>query len=597
MQMKTNAIALSLVLLWCHQVVYSQEIESSSVYVTMKDGNRIAVDVHLPGSRKPAEKLPALLIQTRYWRASVELESNQYRPGFGEEGHYFLKHGYALVIADVRGSGASYGTRPGEYFPGEVLDGYDLVEWIIRQPWSNGSVGAYGTSYTGTTAELLTATGHPAVKAVIPGWSDFDVYRSPIRPYGLLASNFLGAWATMVGWMDQNNAEKMGGSVHKVDADVDGSLLKAAIAEHKTNPNVFEWVRNSEFYDDSQTGVPSYFELGPIHWRDAIQASRVPMLVLVSWMDAGTAEGALLRFKHFRNPQKLVIMATSHGGGTHASPYKVTGEIVSPEPSEQEQLRLRLDFFDHFLKGEATGVEDWPAIRYYNLGEERFRETEVWPPDGVERVRYYLAQGKLLSTATTQSGEGSDRYRIDFTTTTGPRNRFMTQMGHPVLGLHDRSEMDLRMLTYTSIPLAQDLQMTGTPQVTLQISSTCTDGSFLVYLEDVQPDGRSIYITEGGLRGLHRKLSPDPDFQHNGLLHSFKRVDSELIQPGKVFQITMNLWPISVLVKKGHRLRIAIAGADADTFDRVPATEDPVITVYRNSSHPSFLDLPVLTSD
>ena len=140
--------------------VSSATHDITSFYVATKDGTRLAVDVVLPGDRAPDAKLPTLIELTRYWRASENPTTGQPYPALDVWDRAFLSHGYAVVQVDVRGTGASFGTRDVEYGPQEVRDGWDIVEWIVGQPWSNGKVGAYGTSYTGTTAELLTATGH-----------------------------------------------------------------------------------------------------------------------------------------------------------------------------------------------------------------------------------------------------------------------------------------------------------------------------------------------------------------------------------------------------------------------------------------------------
>jgi putative CocE/NonD family hydrolase len=189
---------------------------------------------------------------------------------------------------------------------------------------------------------------------------------------------------------------------------------------------------------------------------------------------------------------------------------------------------------------------------------------------------------------------GADVYTVDFTVTTGPNNRWMTQMGQPVLGLDDRGAMDTEMLTYTTVPLAEDLQVTGTPVVSLQLSSTHADGAFLVYLEDVDPEGRSRYVTEGGLRAIHRKVSENPHFAQKTPYHSFAEADAQPLVPGETAELAFQLWPISVLFRKGHRIRLAIAGADDENFLRVPAEGAPTITVARNAAHVSLLDLPVV---
>ena len=567
---------------------------SSSYYVTTKDGTRLAVDVYLPTDRTPGDRHPTLLQLTRYGRSREDPATGKPLPSTGRLDRFFLEHGYVLVKVDARGSGASFGTRPVEYGPQEAADGYDVVQWVVRQPWSDGNVGAYGTSYSGTTAEFLTTVNHPAVKAVIPGWSDFDVYASPIRPYGLLASGFMRTWGRLVGAMDDNDIGTMGYSIRRVDVDTDGVLLGAALGEHAANPDVFETVVTAEFRDDAMAAGIDYDQISPQSLQDDIERSNVPMLVPVSWLDAGTVDGALLRFRHFNNPQKLVIMASTHGGGALASPYSVSDKPLPPNPSVQAQFELRLAFFDHYLKGEDKGVEDWPPIRYFNLGEETYHETDTWPPSDTRTRSFYLDEGFALTARRPTTATGADVYRVDPTVTTGTNNRWMAQMGEPILRLDDRGAMDAKMLTYTTPPLDEDLQIAGWPVVTLQLSSDRRDGMVLFYLEDVDADGRSRYITEGGLRLIHRKVSPNPFFDEPGPYHSFNRADAQDMRPGEVTEVSVRLSPIAALVRRGHRLRLAIAGADADTFDPVPADGSATLTVQRNRSHASMLELTVM---
>jgi putative CocE/NonD family hydrolase len=165
-------------------------------------------------------------------------------------------------------------------------------------------------------------------------------------------------------------------------------------------------------------------------------------------------------------------------------------------------------------------------------------------------------------------------------------------MGRPVLRLDDRAAMDARMLTYTTPAFATDMHIAGAPTIDLMVSSTHTDGALLVYLEDVDPTGRSRYITEGGLRLIHRKLSRDTLFGITPFT-SFARRDATPMRPGDPARVHFRLLPTSVVVQAGHRLRVAIAGADSGVLGRVPQTGTPTLTIHRNSGHPSVLALPV----
>lgn len=569
------------------------QAQQISQYVKAKDGTRLAIDVYFPDNKIPTQGIPVLFEFTRYWRGAENPKTGKPYPTLGQTQKHFLRNGYAIAVVDVRGSGASFGQRPTEYSPDEVRDAYDVVEWTSKQTWCNGNVGAFGTSYTGTTAELLTAVNHPAVKAVIPGWSDFDLFSSPVRPYGAIASRFIKTWSNLVGAMDHNNVAVMQAGIRRVGTDKEGILLKKAIASHKNNPVVYNDVMNAEFRDQ-KIGKYNYGQCSPINWHRQISQSRVPMLVLVSWLDAGTIEGAIQRFQHFKNPQKIVIMAGSHGGDTHASPFEVNSKKVAPKPSIKAQLQLRTDFFDYYLKGKKNGVNNWPAIKYYNMGEEVFKTSDAWPIKGTQLQKWYFQpNGKLQATPVKQA-TGKDSYKVDFSTSTGRLNRWMTQMGGAVLNLDKRGEMDKKMLTYTSAPFTQNIQITGNVVVNLEMASDHKDGLVVVYLEDVDENGQSRYITEGGLRLVHRKLSKNPYFKTKLPFHSFNKVDALPMVPHQKATVQFKMWATSVLIKKGHRLRIAIAGADKDMFDRIPKKGTPTYTIFRNAKTRSFVELPII---
>ena len=157
-----------------------------------------------------------------------------------------------------------------------------------------------------------------------------------------------------------------------------------------------------------------------------------------------------------------------------------------------------------------------------------------------------------------------------------------------------RAEAAAHLLTYLTPPLDGDIEITGHPIVTLYVTSTETDGAFFVYLEDVAPDGQVTYVTEGELRAIHRKVSTDTaPYKLLVPYHSFRKKDVQPLQPGELAEVTFGLLPTSVLIRKGHRIRIGIAGHDEGTFVRIPADATPTITVARNRLHASHIDLPV----
>lgn len=312
------------------------------------------------------------------------------------------------------------------------------------------------------------------------------------------------------------------------------------------------------------------------------------MYVWVAWLDAGSVNGALGRFMTFDNPQELIIGPWSHGGGDHADPF--LPEDTPVEPPEDEQTAMLVRFLDDHLK---EGLPVKRQITYYTMGSGEWQTAESWPPPGFDSRRYYFGPGGRLVTDRPDEPGGADQYTVDFTATTGEQTRWHTPLGSDVI-YPDRAEEDLKLLTYTSEPLPATVEITGNPLVTLFVSSTAEDGAFHVYLEDVAPDGRVTYITEGILRARHRLISEEtPPYTLFGPYHSYLRDDAQPLVPGEIAELSFDLFATSAQFEAGHRLRVAIAGHDAGIFERIPAQGTPTITLHRNPVEASFIELPV----
>jgi putative CocE/NonD family hydrolase len=173
-------------------------------------------------------------------------------------------------------------------------------------------------------------------------------------------------------------------------------------------------------------------------------------------------------------------------------------------------------------------------------------------------------------------------------------NRWWTQMGGPDVVYPDRAQEDGKLLVYESEPLEEDLLVTGTPELSIQLASSHGDGAIFVYLEDVAPDGRVTYVTEGQLRLWYRALSPDAPAGHMGPYHTFQKKDGSPMLPSVSEPIRIGLEPTSALFAAKHRIRIALAGHDASCFKRIPAEGNPVWTVSHNATQRSSIVLPVM---
>lgn len=580
-------------------------LERQSFYLPMRDGVRLAVDLYLPSSRQASEKLPTLLYMTRYWRA-IEWRRGFAWLGAGSDApwRFMTARGYAILAVDVRGTGASFGTRQHEWDKAEVQDGGDLAEWIVRQPWSNGCVGALGTSYSGTTAELLAVPNHPAVKAVLPRFNEFDPYTDIGFPGGLYLRGFVETWSRHTAAMDANRLLPSDNrpwwerlllrwgvrGVMPTDDDPQRIVLHQAIAEHAGNQHAAALSADITYRDDHSAKVQPH-EYAVYHYRDAIERSGVAIYAWGGWFDAVTADAVIRRWQTVQTPQTAIIGAWNHGASQHASPYNPQREDVTVHWHEF------LRFFDHFLKGQTTGIEPEIAERrltYFTLGAESWRTTTQFPPPDSHPQKWYCASDNALSLSLPDSDEYDD-YAVDFSATTGRSNRWYTQSGGGAVVYADRANQDRRLLCYTSAPLESDLEICGYPVLVLQVAVNVPDCAFFAYLEAVEADGRVIYLSEGQLRGLHHAISDEPPpYAQPTPYHSFLRADGQALTPEQITEVRFGLLPISVLLRRGTRLRLALGGADEGLFPRLPAEGQVNWRVARSPHASSHIILPVI---
>ena len=219
------------------------------------------------------------------------------------------------------------------------------------------------------------------------------------------------------------------------------------------------------------------------------------------------------------------------------------------------------------LKGLDTGIKNEPAIHYFTMGEERWKKAVTWPPQSTP-TSYYLAVENRLHQQAPVANIGSEEYTVDPTVGTGHQTRWDTLVGKSLTDPYpDRTTQDRKLLSYTSSPLKHDIEVTGHPILTLFLSSTTNDATIFAYLEDVDSQGQVSYVTEGELRALHRKLSVSNSDRLDGLPYrTFKRRDAFPLKPGEVAMLVFDFLPTSYQFKTGHRIRLALAGADKDHF-------------------------------
>ena len=545
-----------------------KDFEQRSFYLTMRDGVKIAIDVVLPKPLPAGEKLPAIMNMTRYWRSRQD----------GKPGTWFPSHGYAHVSVDARGTGASFGIWRAPFSQDEIKDYGEVVNWIVKQPWSNGKIGAFGNSYGGNTSLWLTTTMNPAVKAVIPRHFEFDEYSETPFPGGVLTDWLIRAWNDGNRQLDTNPGVKL------VDGDANQSLYREAIRHRAENIDVYSAAVKTTFRDDRSFGV-SIDEISLHSYRPQIEKSGAAINSWGGWFDASTADAVIRSFMTLGNYQRAVVGPWNHGASQNASPYQ------TPTSERVMQAYEWLRFFDRHLKGIDTRLDTQKVFFYFTLGEEKWKTTGTWPVAGTKMVRWYLSEGNTLSK---RAGAGSVLIHTrSLCATTEKKKPLSPQVGGRSSSVAPKKT---RTTHYTSAPFEADTEITGYPIINLFVTSTASDGAFFVYLEDINEKGIVTYVTEGVLRALHRKVSKEtPPYKMFVPFHSFTQKDAMPLVPGQIAELKFGLQPTSVLIKKGHRLRIAIAGADKNTFARIPAEGTPTITVARNKRNQSWIDLPVIT--
>lgn len=596
---------------------YPGRVQEKHLSLKMTDGAQIAISVYLPNRLKDSEKLPTLINQTCYGRVhKIKPPYDKVLTGAPYYIDYIVPRGYAYVMVDVRGTGASSGDRPSNRTKRENDDSYEIAEWIISQPWSNGKIGTEGVSYMGVSSYMTLAVKHPAIIAAVPQFAFTDVFDEFTYPGGVLCDRIVKMWSANVHQL-VNAEEEVGDwfsdllslGVMPVDEDKDGSKLKEVVAGHKINGDTYEMTKASPFRDSEipglkEQGYPSTnIENSPAYYIADAEKSGAAIYSIGGWFDGAFLRGTVARF-HIHNDtskHKLVIGPWDHGAGQNISPWS-----PSRRPGASRIFEM-LRFFDFHLKGIDTGVYSEEPVHYFTMGEEKWKASSTWPPaESQNRAFYFGADNSLIKTAPEKEASAdsdSDKYQVDYSASSGMHNRWHTicNLGddeNPAvdIGYPDRKEQQDKLLTYTTALLTEDMEVTGHPVLNIQMACTTPDCAVFVYLEDVGPDGDVVYVTEGVLRASRRKVSKPP-YPMVVPYHSHLKKESADIKPDEIVELAIEMLPTSYLFKKGRSIRISIAGADSETFERVPTGDTiPVFTIYRSSMNPSHINLPIIAN-
>jgi putative CocE/NonD family hydrolase len=605
-----HLLAANLLLTTVHaQSPASDLIVETNLMVTMRDGVKLATDVYRPAG--DVTKLPAILTRSPYNKSGAK-----------KHGEYFARHGYVFVAQDTRGRYASEGVW--HWMTDDAPDGVDCAKWIISQPWSDGKIGMIGTSYVGGTQHAMALANAPGLSTVIPVDAVSNGGVQSMRNAGTFEMRFWN-WIMLNGGKGSNAAQDPGTeTVLKEMADnrlsyIANLPLRKGGTPLKLAPEYEDWLINA-----MRHGANDEFWAQNNIIDHAADYKDIPVYLVGGWYDswAGNTTTNFRALTPVLKSDVYLIM----GPWIHGQQAKSTHGMVDfgEAAAIADELAWRLEWYDHALKGKANSVGKAAPfatkVRYFTMGKGDAHKTDkgllhhggewhdstVWPPAGVKPTPFYFGGDGALST---KQQEGKSSYTFD------PKLPVPTiggnissgdgimlqgawdQRGGPhvwnwtqPLPLSSRNDI----LVFQTEPLTEDLEVTGELEVKLWASSDCVDTDFTAKLIDVYPPstdwpgGFDLNIADGICRARFRD--------------SLK--EEKLMEPGKVYPLTVRLYPTSNVFKKGHRLRVDISSSNFPRFDVNPNTGEPlqqhrsvktaINTIHHDAEHPSHIILPVM---
>jgi len=602
---------------------YSEAIydgtERISDYLTLSNGTRLAYDLILPtkGGVSADRPLPVLFKYTPYLRTYIlydkdgkNMVADLYRWS-EEEQDYVRKHsrvdgrgnlldpplrnrylgemlkcGYAVIVVERPGTGASFG-RTNMAFEALAREANEILNWIAAQPWSDGNIGMFGNSWQGQTQLAAASAGNPHLKAIFPAATWMDNYSAIMYPGGVYNKAFINFFV----WSQKILSSDV---ITPVDRDRDGTLLVQARQE-RTQAAGLSFADFAKMFPFRDSAIPNGMKI----WIDAaaaypflerINRSGTAIYLATGWYDICTRD-MFLWYANLSVPKRLLARPLDHSQ-------------IDANQFDLDYAAEMHRWFDYWLKGIDNGIMKEPPIHYYLMGGEKksaWKITDAWPLKNQDMTRFYFGEGETGGTASINNGtlnpspppvlEASDAYAVNYTTTTGENPRWTA-----VNWAHDYPNMrsnDAKALTYTTPPLGANVQVVGHPVVHVWLRTDSPDLDVFAYLEEVDGNGDSTYITEGNLRASHRALGKAP-YDNLGLpFPSYFKSDQKPIPAGEPVELVFDLLPTAYQFSKGGRIRITVAFADADHFDTPVINPAPGLHLLREMNHPSFIQLPI----
>ncbi|MBI3382638.1 MAG: CocE/NonD family hydrolase [Aquabacterium sp.] len=603
-------------------------------FITMKNGKKLAVFVSVPADadgNPVAGNFPAVLTQTAYRIDTGLLLGTFATKGntllVGGKDEFNIKRGYISVAVDILGSGMSDGK---EALIGEDEQaGYaEAVDWVTRQPWFNGQLGLAGTSYLGITSLLTAGQQNPAVKAVFAEVPMGDAYRGTVGTGGLLNAKFISIWLPLT--QSLSVANDLAKSLHPEYAD----QIEAANQEHIAAIN--DWYLPT--VNNSLAGVTGYATDDGSFWsvRSPIETAsriKVPTFLIGGSNDIFQRDEPLL-YEQLKNNvnTKLVILPGSHVGAVQAA---LSGANNSTSKGAPGAASLLLQWFDQYLKGMNTGATSLPNVTQYVQGygllsTDRYARATDWPHPQMAPQRMYLRGNMSLNAQKPTVAEPSHTisepdapvvtYGVSSSGSTVTAKVTINdgsdcsisyvQWSLGISGLFPKAcysndayvENAQNALVYETPMLTSDLYLNGPIQADIWMKATKTEAALSVRVDDVDIFGKATPITNGLMSASYRAVDTTRSRYVKGIMmqpwHPFTAASRQAVVPGQPMLVPVEVFPAAALVRKGHKLRIAISASNqAQGVWPTPqqaAANGNVSTILNEPNYPSSVVLPVV---
>ncbi|MBI2206475.1 MAG: CocE/NonD family hydrolase [Candidatus Rokubacteria bacterium] len=568
------------------------------VPVPMRDGTTLYADVYRP---EGSGRHPVILLRTPYNKALPRVAYQQLDPMRA------ASRGYALVVQDTRGRFASEGDF--SCFANEIDDGFDTVEWAAREPWSDGNVGMYGASYMGATQWLAALARPPHLKCIVPMITASDYHEGWAYQGGAFQLGFNMSWTlanlvlpNLAHWkLTPDEVKTLRGELIEAVDRMCGPFERLPLKNYPT----LRKHRLADYYDDwlEHPEDDAYWRQWNVEARHA--EITVPALNIGGWHDiflGGTLRNYMGMRRQGGTPasrnQRLIIGPWVHG----LLWPNVNGDVDYGVLSQGLAIDLDgilLRWFDHWLRGIDTGLLAEPPVKLFVMGDNAWRDESDWPLSRAVDTRFHLHGGGRANSsngdgrldASAPAAEASDHYLYD------PRNPVPTRGGALCCwqaalpsGAYDQRPVEARpdVLVYTTAPLTAPVEVIGPVTVKLWASSSAPDTDFTAKLVDVDPTGFARNLTDGIVRARYREST----------------ARASLIEPGRVYEYTIDLWATANVFRTGHRIRLEISSSNFPRFDRNPNTghalgadaelRPAMQTIRHDATHPSHVVLPIV---